>query len=87
MAGSWLSRAAALRTQKLKQIGPGDRQLRRSLTGGFGSASADLPSDLTAAKLTSNLGDQEADVRGRQGPTLKSHSPTQTGRRRSVVRQ
>ncbi len=38
MAGSWLSRATASLTQNLKEAAPDDRQLRRSLTGRFGSA-------------------------------------------------
>ena len=38
MAGSWWSRAAASRTQNLKEVGPGDGQLRRNLSGGFGSS-------------------------------------------------
>lgn len=37
MAGSWWSRAAASRTQNLKEVGPGDGQLRRNLSGRFGS--------------------------------------------------
>jgi hypothetical protein len=64
VAGSWWSRAAASPTQNLKEVGPGDGQLRRDLTGRFGSASAGQAVDLTAGKLPLKLSGRIADIRG-----------------------
>ena len=81
--GSGRPRTTASQAPSAHVVGPHIGQLRRNLTGRFGSASAGRPREFTAGKQTPNLDHRIADVHGRQWATQSRLSVFPKAARRS----